>query len=66
MKAKDLAKLLLKHPEVEVRLLIRGEPKVKGVIYEDDGLQEPRLFVVDSATYQLYDEDYEHGFKVTP
>ena len=64
MKAKDLAELLLKYPEAEVTNLLNNKPIV-GLIYEDDGFNGPRVCPCTENQYSRYDEDYEHGFKVT-
>lgn len=69
MKAKELAELLMRHPDVEVSMRYIEEfqdvtAKLVSVVYEDDGLRGPRILLMTEGSDKSYDEDYEHGFKL--
>jgi hypothetical protein len=69
MKAKDLIALLSKYPDAEIEILYEYDCenvncKMAGVIYENDGLRPPKVYLATGCSYNKYDEDFEHGFKI--
>ena len=72
MKVKDLIKLLEKYPEAEVGIIAFNADSMNqftrnwfaGIIYEDDGLIGPHVYMTDDFAWDAFDEDNEHGFKV--
>ncbi len=38
---------------------------IEDLIYENSGLSGIKVYIADTAAIVNYDEDYEHGFKVT-
>jgi hypothetical protein len=67
MKVSELIERLKKYPDAEVWFIceagcVRGE--VADLIYEDDGLRKPRVFLADVYSSEDYDDDVKHGFHI--